>query len=101
MDYGQVSTARITPVDENGKIDIKATRELVNYLIANGRDGLVVAGTRGESPTLTEEEKLDLFSYVSKVVQGRVPVIAGTGSNSTNASINLTKQAEKTSVDGI
>jgi len=101
MDFGQVLTAMITPFDENEKIDFKATRELVNFLIANGTDGLVVAGTTGESPTLTEEEKLDLFSYVVKVVQGRVPVIAGTGSNNTNASINLTKQAEKTGVDGI
>lgn len=101
MDFGQVLTAMITPFDENGKIDFKATRELVNYLIANGTDGLVVAGTTGESPTLTEEEKLDLFSCVVKVVQGRVPVIAGTGSNNTNASISLTKRAEETGVDGI
>src|SRR5690625_392762 len=101
MDFGQVLTAMITPFDESGEIDVKATRELVNYLIDNGTDGLDVAGTPGESRTLTEEEKQDLVSYASKVVQGRVPVIAGTGANSTNASINLTKQAEKTGVDGI
>lgn len=101
MDFGQVLTAMITPFDQNGEVDFAATRELVNYLIANGTDGLVVAGTTGESPTLTDEEKIELFAFVTEVVQGRIPVIAGTGSNNTQASIILTKEAEKAGVDGI
>jgi 4-hydroxy-tetrahydrodipicolinate synthase len=101
MNFGQVLTAMITPFDHNGEVDFNATKTLVNYLIANGSDGLVVAGTTGESPTLTTEEKVDLFKFVVKVVDGRVPVIAGTGSNNTKASISLTRLAEKTGVDGI
>lgn len=101
MDFGQVLTAMVTPFDHNGEIDFKATGKLVNHLIANGSDGLVVAGTTGESPTLTEEEKVALFTYVVEAVHGRIPVIAGTGSNNTRASISLTKQAEKAGVDGI
>ncbi|HLR67618.1 4-hydroxy-tetrahydrodipicolinate synthase [Virgibacillus alimentarius] len=101
MNFGQVLTAMVTPFDAQGEIDFKATRSLVNHLIANGTDGLVVAGTTGESPTLSDEEKVELFKFVVEVVQGRVPVIAGTGSNNTRASISLTKKAEACEVDGI
>jgi 4-hydroxy-tetrahydrodipicolinate synthase len=91
----------ITPFDHNGEVDFNATKNLVNYLIANGSDGLVINGTTGESPTLTTEEKVDLFKFVVQVVNGRIPVIAGTGSNNTKASISLTKLAEEAGVDGI
>ncbi|UOQ95468.1 4-hydroxy-tetrahydrodipicolinate synthase [Halobacillus shinanisalinarum] len=101
MNFGQVLTAMVTPFDHNGEVDFSATRTLVNHLITNGSDGLVIAGTTGESPTLTTEEKIDLFKFVVKVVDGRVSVIAGTGSNNTNASISLTRQAEAAGVDGI
>ncbi|MBO1512073.1 4-hydroxy-tetrahydrodipicolinate synthase [Metabacillus bambusae] len=101
MNYGQVLTAMITPFDHNGEVDFNATKNLVNYLIANGSDGLVINGTTGESPTLTTEEKVDLFKYVVQIVNGRVPVIAGTGSNNTKASISLTSLAEEAGVDGI
>jgi 4-hydroxy-tetrahydrodipicolinate synthase len=101
MNFGQVLTAMVTPFDQNGEMDFNATRTLVNYLIANGSDGLVISGTTGESPTLTTEEKVELFKFVVEVVDGRVPVIAGTGSNNTRASINLTKQAKEAGVDGI
>lgn len=101
MYFGQVLTAMVTPFDQNGEVDFNATRNLVNYLIANGTDGLVVAGTTGESPTLTTEEKVALFKFVVDVVDGRVPVIAGTGSNNTRASISLTSLAEEVGVDGI
>ena len=83
MNFGQILTAMVTPFDPNGEIDYNVARDLVNYLIANGTDGLVVAGTTGESPTLTTEEKVELFKFVVEVVDGRVPVIAGTGSNNT------------------
>src|SRR5690606_36010169 len=84
-----------------GNIDFPKTTKLVNHLINNGTDSLVVAGTTGESPTLSNEEKTALFRHVLKVVDGRVPVIAGTGSNNTYASIELTKQAEEIGVDGV
>ena len=101
MNFGQILTAMVTPFDQNGEVDFNATRNLVNHLIANGTDGLVVAGTTGESPTLTTEEKVELFKFVVDEVNGRVPVIAGTGSNNTRESISLTNLAEKTGVDGI
>jgi len=99
--FGRVSTAMVTPFDHKGHIDFAKTTKLVNYLIANGTDSLVVAGTTGESPTLSKEEKLALFEHVVKVVNKRVPVIAGTGSNNTYASIELTKRAEMLGVDAI
>ncbi|MDQ6595737.1 4-hydroxy-tetrahydrodipicolinate synthase [Bacillus salipaludis] len=101
MNFGQVLTAMVTPFDHEGEIDFNATRTLVNYLIENGTDGLVVVGTTGESPTLTTDEKVEFFKFVVDVVNGRIPVIAGTGSNNTRASISLTKQAEAAGVDGI
>lgn len=101
MNFGKLLTAMVTPFDEAGKIDFSATQSLINHLIANGTDGVVVAGTTGESPTLTTEEKADLFKYVVEVVDGRIPVLAGTGTNSTQASIELTKLASDAGVDGI
>jgi 4-hydroxy-tetrahydrodipicolinate synthase len=101
MMFGQVLTAMVTPFDENGEIDFLAARDLVNYLISNGTDALVVSGTTGESPTLTTEEKVALYKFVVQVVNGRVPVIAGTGSYNTKASISLTQLAEDAGVDGI
>jgi 4-hydroxy-tetrahydrodipicolinate synthase len=99
--FGRVSTAMVTPFDKKGHIDFAKTTQLINFLIENGTDSLVIAGTTGESPTLTKEEKLALFSHVVKVVNKRVPVIAGTGSNNTYASIELTKKAEQLGVDAI
>jgi 4-hydroxy-tetrahydrodipicolinate synthase len=99
--FGRVSTAMVTPFDKKGHIDFSKTTQLVNYLIENGTDSLVVAGTTGESPTLSKEEKLALFGHVVKVAAKRVPVIAGTGSNNTYASVELTKKAEKLGVDAI
>jgi len=99
--FGRVSTAMVTPFDKKGHIDFAKTTQLVNYLIENGTDSLVIAGTTGESPTLSKEEKLALFDHVVKVVKKRVPVIAGTGSNNTYASIELTKKAEQLGADAI
>lgn len=101
IQIGRVSTAMVTPFKGDGTIDFEATTALVNHLIENGSDSLVVCGTTGESPTLTTEEKVQLFTHVVSVVDGRVPVIAGTGSNNTMASIELTKKAEQLGVDGI
>ncbi|WP_078380848.1 4-hydroxy-tetrahydrodipicolinate synthase [Sutcliffiella halmapala] len=101
INFGKVSTAMVTPFDNKGNIDFEKTTQLVNYLIKNGTDSLVIAGTTGESPTLSTEEKLALFRHVVTVVEGRIPVIAGTGSNNTRASIDLTKKAEEVGVDAI
>lgn len=101
MYFGQVVTAMVTPFDTSGQIDFLKTTLLIEHLISNGTDALVVAGTTGESPTLSFDEKLALFAHTVNVVQGRVPVIAGTGNNNTTRSIELTKKAEEVGVDGI
>ncbi|MGP4041233.1 4-hydroxy-tetrahydrodipicolinate synthase [Gracilibacillus sp. D59] len=101
MNFGRVLTAMVTPFDPNGEIDYGKTERLINYLIQNGTDALVVTGTTGESPTLSKEEKISLIKYAVKTVNGRVPVIAGTGSNNTRESIEMTKKAETIGVDGI
>lgn len=101
MVFGRVGTAMVTPFDTNGNIDFDKATELVNYLLDNGTDSLIVAGTTGESPTLSSEEKVALYRHVVEVVNGRVPVVAGTGSNNTRASIELTKKAEQAGVNAI
>ncbi|MDC2864634.1 MULTISPECIES: 4-hydroxy-tetrahydrodipicolinate synthase [unclassified Bacillus (in: firmicutes)] len=100
-DFGTIATAMVTPFDKNGNIDFAKTTKLVNYLIDNGTTSIVVGGTTGESPTLTSEEKVALYHHVVSVVDKRVPVIAGTGSNNTHASVELTKKAEEVGVDAI
>ena len=99
--WGRVLTAMVTPFTEEGKVNFNAAAELASYLVKNGSDGLVVAGTTGESPTLTKEEKLELFKTVKEAVGSKVSVIAGTGSYSTEDSIYLSTLAEKVGVDGL
>ncbi|WP_058307656.1 4-hydroxy-tetrahydrodipicolinate synthase [Gracilibacillus massiliensis] len=101
MNFGRVLTAMVTPFDSNGEIDYGKTERLIHHLLQNGTDALVVAGTTGESPTLSKEEKISLLKFVVKTVNHRVPVIAGTGSNNTRESIELTKKAEMIGVDAI
>ncbi|MFD0771109.1 4-hydroxy-tetrahydrodipicolinate synthase [Bacillus sp. CGMCC 1.60114] len=101
IDFGTIATAMVTPFDKNGNIDFVNTTKLVNYLIDSGTTAIVVGGTTGESPTLTSEEKVALFRHVVSVVDKRVPVIAGTGSNNTHASVELTQKAEEVGVDAI
>lgn len=101
MDFGRVGTAMVTPFDVKGNIDFTKTTELVHYLIENGTESLIVAGTTGESPTLSLDEKISLFRHVVKVVNGKIPVVAGTGSNNTASSIELTKKAEEAGVDAV
>lgn len=101
MNFGNVLTAMVTPFDENGNVDFQRTTELIEHLLENGSDGLVIAGTTGESPTLTKEEKITLLKHTIKTVNKRVPVIVGTGNNNTAASISLTKEAEACGVDAI
>jgi len=102
LDFGRLVTAMVTPFDEGGRIDWERTKALVDFLIdVQQTDALVVSGTTGESPTLTDEEKLQLFEFVVRHAAGRCKVLAGTGSNDTVHSVHLTKEAEKTGVDGL
>jgi 4-hydroxy-tetrahydrodipicolinate synthase len=88
-------TAIVTPFDERGNIDEKALRKLVSFQIEGGISGIVPCGTTGESPTLTHEEHNQAIDIVIDEARGRVPVIAGTGSNSTDEAIRLTRHALK------
>lgn len=99
--FGKVLTAMVTPFNENLEVDLQKTQELAVQLIESGSDGVVVCGTTGESPTLSKKEKLDLFRAVVEAIGGKGTVIAGTGSYNTAESVELTKEAEKTGVDGI
>ncbi|WP_226578898.1 4-hydroxy-tetrahydrodipicolinate synthase [Halobacillus litoralis] len=101
MKFGKVLTAMVTPFDQQGSIDFEKTTDLIEYLLSNGTDGLVVAGTTGESPTLDNNEKVQLWKHVVNVVNNRVPVIAGTGSNNTKQSIELSQKAEAVGVDAV
>ncbi|WKB34834.1 4-hydroxy-tetrahydrodipicolinate synthase [Terrilactibacillus sp. S3-3] len=101
MDFGRLLTAMVTPFDENGQVSLERTTELVNYLIENNTEGIVVAGTTGESPTLSPDEKLVLFEHVVKAARGRAKVIVGTGSNDTLKTAEFSKRAEALGVDGI
>lgn len=97
--FGRVITAMVTPFDERGDLDLDAAAELAGWLVDNGSDGLVLCGTTGESPTLTESEELVLFRTVRAAVN--VPVIAGAGSNSTATAVEQTKRASELGVDAI
>ena len=100
MKFGRVVTALVTPFDEHG-IDEVQLGNVLEHLIETGTDSVVVAGTTGESPTLSHEEKLWLFEKVVSLVKGRIPVIAGVGSNDTRSSIRLAKEAEACGVDAL
>lgn len=99
--FGPLWTAMVTPFTPEGKIDYEASATLIDYLIDHGTDVLVVAGTTGESPQLTADECSDLFRFCVQHANQRVPIIAGTGTNSTKTTIARTKAAEQTGVDGI
>ncbi|MEK5215152.1 4-hydroxy-tetrahydrodipicolinate synthase [Psychrobacillus sp. FSL H8-0487] len=101
MKIGPIATAMVTPFQIDGSINYTVTELLIEHLLSTGTDSLVVCGTTGESPTLTMEEKLKFIKFVVEKVNKRVPVIAGTGSNSTAASIDLSIKAEALGVDGL
>jgi 4-hydroxy-tetrahydrodipicolinate synthase len=98
--FGRVLTAMITPFASDGSVNYKEAAKLAAFLAENGSDGVVVSGTTGETPTLTEDEKLKLFETVLEAVGDRIKVIAGTGNNDTASSIRLTKKAEALGVHG-
>jgi 4-hydroxy-tetrahydrodipicolinate synthase len=97
---GEVLTAIVTPFKDDGSIDFDRFRDLLNHLLDNGSDGFVVAGTTGESPTLSDEERLELFRVAIDAVGDRGTVIAGTGTYSTAHSVHLTREAHELGADG-
>jgi 4-hydroxy-tetrahydrodipicolinate synthase len=98
---GSVLTAMVTPFRADGAVDVDRFRELATFLVDNGSDGLVVCGTTGESPTLSDKEKLVLFAAAVDAVGDRATIVAGTGTYDTGHSAHLTKQAADVGVDGI
>jgi 4-hydroxy-tetrahydrodipicolinate synthase len=98
---GSVLTAMVTPFGADGAVDVERFRDLATFLVDNGSDGVVVCGTTGESPTLSDEEKLELFAAAVDAVGDRATVIAGTGTYDTAHSVHLTRKAAKLGVDGI
>ncbi len=93
--------AIVTPMKENGEVNYEKLAEMIEFQIANGTDAIIVCGTTGESSTLTHEEHLDVIKYCAEKVAGRIPVVAGTGSNCTETAVYLSKEAEKYGVDGL
>ena len=93
--------AIVTPFKENGEVNYEQFAQTIEYQIKNGTDAIIVCGTTGEASTLSHEEHLDVIRYCVKCVNGRIPVIGGTGSNCTETAIYLSKEAEKAGVDGI
>jgi len=96
---GRLLTAMVTPFNEGRKVDYEQTKRLALALLDSGSEGLLVSGTTGESPTLSREEKLHLFTEVKSAIGERGTVIAGTGNYSTAESLELTKEAERIGVD--
>jgi 4-hydroxy-tetrahydrodipicolinate synthase len=100
-DFGRVLTAMVTPFEKDFSVNFDLAGKLARYLVQSGSDGLVVSGTTGESPTLSSEEKIELFRVIVEEVGGEATVIAGTGSYDTAGSVNLTRAAERVGVDGL
>ena len=99
--FGRLLTAMVTPFDDAGDVDYKQAQRLARALIDAGNDGLVITGTTGESPTLTHEEKLNLYRAIKAELGSDGQVVAGTGNYSTAESIELTREAEQCGVDGV
>ena len=101
VEIGRVLTAMVTPFDEEGEIDYSQARKLAKGLIASGSDGLVIGGTTGESPSMSDEEKIRLFAEVKEEIGDTGAVIAGTTDNNHRKSVALSKEAEGVGVDGL
>ena len=97
--FGKVLTAMVTPFRQDGSLDLDTAASLAQWLSDNGSDGLVIAGTTGEAPTLTHDEQIDLIGAVVAAVD--VPVVAGAGSNDTAAAVELTERAQEAGADGV
>ncbi|MGH9209996.1 MAG: 4-hydroxy-tetrahydrodipicolinate synthase [Acidimicrobiales bacterium] len=97
--FGKVLSAMVTPFEDDGSLDVGGAADLARWLVDHGHDGLVLAGTTGEAPTLTDDEKVELWTAVRQAVD--VPLVAGSGSNDTRHSVELSKRAVATGVDGL
>jgi 4-hydroxy-tetrahydrodipicolinate synthase len=97
---GEILTASVTPFHSDGAVNLPKFRELASYLVDNGSDGLVVTGTTGESPTLTDDERFALYAAAVETIGDRATVIAGTGTYDTRHSVHLTEHAHELGVDG-
>ena len=98
---GRLLTAMVTPFDSEGRVDYAQARKLALALVASGSDGVVVAGTTGESPTLTPEEQTRLFAEIKEALDGVGDIVAGTGSNSTAEAVKYTEDATKVGADAV
>lgn len=101
FDAGEIITAMITPMDEDRKVDYKALEKLVEHLINTGSNALLIAGTTGESPTLTHEEEVEIFTFVKNIAKGRCKLIMGAGSNCTQTAIMATKNAKDAGAEAV
>lgn len=101
MELGRLLTAMVTPFDENGEVDYGQAKRLAKALVASGSDGLVVAGSTGEGPSLSEEEKIRLFGEVKDAIGDEAAVVAGTSDNNFRRSIELSREAEKVGADAL
>ena len=98
---GPLMTAMVTPFDANGELDLREAARLARWLVDQGNDGLIVSGTTGESPVLSDEEKLALFRATKEAVGDSAAIVAGTGGNDTKHSVELTERVRETGVDAI
>lgn len=92
LENASIITAMVTPFDDKGAIDFDKLSQLVDHLLDQHTEGLILAGTTGESPTLTHDEEIDLFNEVIRLVDGRVPIICGVGTNDTRDSVEFVKE---------
>ena len=100
-EIGRLITAMITPFDDEGKVDYAQAKRLANALLDSGSDGLVVSGTTGESPSLTNDEKIRLFAEIKEAIGDRGAVVAGTGNYNNAESIEMSREAENVGADGL
>lgn len=100
-DAGEIITAMVTPFKEDLSVDYAGLERLVNHLIETHSDAILVAGTTGETPTLTHEEEHEIFAFVKKIINGRAKIIMGAGSNSTKTAVESSKKAKELGADAI
>ena len=93
--------AIITPFHADGSVNYEKLDELIQFHCDNGTDGIVICGTTGESSTLTEEEHMDCIKFTIRQTKGRIPVIAGTGSNCTRTAVEMSREAAESGADGV
>lgn len=101
FDAGEIITAMVTPFKENREIDYNAVEKLAQYLVNNGSDAILVAGTTGESPTLTHEEELELLLCVKSAIGNSAKIIMGAGSNSTRTAVHMSKKFQDSGADAL